>query len=864
MAPRSELRVEKATAAHRPSRAAPIALFTFLALAILAAGLLSYQRSAADLRRQRERELATIAAFKVDEIERWRDERLMDAAAIAADPTLLAALAAGRAGAPSAKGAVERWFAEVRGLGEYASIGVVSADGVVRFAAGEVAPDASSALVVSLVRRAIRERRPLMSDVHRHAPGDPLHLTVASPLRGDDPAGGAVLLRIDPYRWLFRMVQSWPSPSPSAETLLVRKGGDPVTVANEPRHGAPGGALAISLARSDDAMVRAALGGRGVAEAIDYRGVRVLAAMEPAPELPWIIVAKVDAAETLAPLRELRGWVVAGVLALVFAAAAGTTLWWRVESAAFERRRLQDASDRLALEHRVDTEREEAQEALRASEAKFRAAFEFATLGILLVDADGRLVETNRAVRRMLDRREDELRALTFAEVHAPPDRPSAGAILRRMREGTVTAVELPRRLVRKDGALVEVVVRASALRDAGGAFRFALAVVEDVTEKKRLQAQLVLADRMASVGTLAAGVAHEINNPLAFILANLEFGLGELRGAGVDAEVLRALEEARDGGLRVREIVRDLKAFSRADTEDRDTVDLRRVLQSALGLAQNEIRHRARLEVDVGDVPLVTGSEHRLGQVLLNLLINAAQAIAGGRAGENVVRAATATAPDGRAAVEISDTGSGIAPEVLPRIFDPFFTTKPVGVGTGLGLSICHGIVSSLGGEIEVDSRLGQGSTFRVLLPAARPAEEPAVPHEAPATLRAPRGRILVVDDEALVGRAVSRILATQHEVVTHTSARAALEDLAGDAAGFDLVLCDLMMPDMTGMELYAKVRDIAPVLAERTVFLTGGAFTPGAREFLARVPNARIEKPFEPDALRALVARVLAHRAA
>ena len=239
-----------------------------------------------------------------------------------------------------------------------------------------------------------------------------------------------------------------------------------------------------------------------------------------------------------------------------------------------------------------------------------------------------------------------------------------------------------------------------------------------------------MLADRMASVGTLAAGVAHEINNPLAFILANVEFALAELRGRGGRAtEVLRALGEARDGGLRVREIVRDLKAFSRAGRGGQRAVDLRRVLQSALGLAQNEIRHRARLEVDVGDIPPVMGSEHRLGQVFLNLLINAAQAIPEGRAAENVVRAITATAPDGRALVEISDTGTGIPPDVLPRIFDPFFTTKPVGVGTGLGLSICHGIVSGLGGEIHVESTLGRGTTFRVLLAAARPARARRTP---------------------------------------------------------------------------------------------------------------------------------------
>ncbi len=963
----SEQRAVGAGRAGRPSRAAPLALFVVLATAITGAGALSYGASAADLRRQREREIAAIAALKVDEIERWRDERLVDADAIAADPTLLAALAAGEPVPRRVRAALESWFEVLRGVGEYSAIAVVGLDGRIRFSAGEVVLDPSAPEVRSVVRRAISERRAILSDLHRHGPDDPLHLTVASPVQaGPGGAHDAVLLRIDPYRWLFRMVQSWPSPSASAEALLVRVEGSQAVVVNEPRHGVDDPSkMSVPLEQGEDPIVRAVLGERGAFEAVDHRGVRVLAAVEPVPETGWRLVALVDVDEALAPLASQRGWVIAGVVALVLAAAAAAALWWRAQAAAFERTRLHDEAERLSLARRLEqltkfardmvfladdrhrileandraitllgytreellgqpvrivrdpatlgdfdartqeqveaasavfetryrrkdgstfpvevsahtetiegrryfhavtrdiTERKLAEEALRASEEKFRAAFEFASLGIVLVSPAGLLVETNRAIRRMLGRGEDDLRSESFEGVHAPADRASAAAILRQMREGTVGAVELPRRLLRKDGSLAEVILRASALRDEAGTFRFALAVVEDVTEKKRLESQLMLADRMASVGTLAAGVAHEINNPLAFILANVEFALAEVRASGGDPEILRALSEARDGGLRVREIVRDLKAFSRADAEEGDAVDLRRVLQSALGLAQNEIRHRAQLEVDVGDIPRVVGSEHRLGQVLLNLLINAAQAIPEGRSNENFVRASTSTTGEGRACVAISDTGTGISPDVLPRIFDPFFTTKPVGVGTGLGLSICHGIVSGLGGEIQVESTLGKGSTFRVILPPAALAargETAAVPKPTPPPTR--RGRILVVDDEALVGRAVSRILSTQHDVVVRTSARAALEDVTG-APGFDLLLCDLMMPDMTGMELYEQLRSAAPVLADRTVFLTGGAFTAGAREFLARVPNARLEKPFEPDQLRALVARVLA----
>ena len=395
----------------------------------------------------------------------------------------------------------------------------------------------------------------------------------------------------------------------------------------------------------------------------------------------------------------------------------------------------------------------------------------------------------------------------------------------------------------------------APAEEDARGRLQSALASVEDVSERRRIEEQLRLADRMASMGTLAAGVAHEINNPLAFVLGNLDFALRELRRGGADREVLAALEEAREGAARVREIVRDLKTFSRADDSACGLLDVGRVLRSALSLASNEIRARARLEVQIPPTPPVLASEHRLGQVLLNLLINAAQSIPEGDPSRHVVRAATGVLPDGRVRVSIADDGSGIPPEIRSRIFDPFFTTKPVGVGTGLGLSICHGIVVSLGGQITVESEVGRGSTFDVLLPAAQAEVRPEQPAPAVSPRRA---RLLVIDDEPLVCRALQRILSPPHDVRVQETGRGALAALQADA-GYDLILCDLMMPDLTGMDLHGQVAARAPALADRFVFLTGGAFTAGARDFLERVKNERVEKPFEPAALRNLVSRLL-----
>lgn len=296
-----------------------------------------------------------------------------------------------------------------------------------------------------------------------------------------------------------------------------------------------------------------------------------------------------------------------------------------------------------------------------------------------------------------------------------------------------------------------------------------------------------------------------------------------------------------------MRDIVRDLKLFSRADEDDRIAVDVERVLESSQRMAWNEIRHRARLVKDFAPVPPDFANESRLGQVFLNLIVNAAQAIPEGRAESNRIRIGTSLGPGGRVVVEVTDTGSGMPPDVLKRLFAPFFTTKPVGVGTGLGLSICHRIVTALGGEIRAESTLGQGSTFRVFLPPADLAKSSTpTPPTAPArTVR--RGRVLVIDDEASVGSAIRRVLGSEHEVIVTNRGGDAIARL-GTGERFDVILCDLMMPEMTGMDVHAALVDQWPEQADRMIFLTGGAFTVLAREFLARVPSLRIDKPSTP----------------
>jgi len=376
----------------------------------------------------------------------------------------------------------------------------------------------------------------------------------------------------------------------------------------------------------------------------------------------------------------------------------------------------------------------------------------------------------------------------------------------------------------------------------------------QTVARLHAIEKQRTLEERLASIGRLAAGVAHEINTPLAAVIANLTLMAENIpqlaRSPGLLSEVADALVDARQAAERVRVIVRDLKTFSRSDDEKIGPVDVRSVVEATLNMVWNEIRHRARLVKDYGTVPPVRANEARLGQIVLNLLLNAAQAIPEGNAADNEIRIVTRLAGD-RVVLEVRDTGTGIERNALPRVFDPFFTTKPVGEGTGLGLSISHGIVTALGGRIEVDSEQGKGATFRVFLPISDAVSpEPPSPTPLPARLTA---RVLVIDDDALLLKTLTRILGSEFEIVAVTSARDAFGRIG--ASSFDVILCDLMMPEMTGMDLHAVLARAAPDEAEKMIFLTGGTFTPRAQAFLDGVPNLRIDKPFDAKQLRAII---------
>jgi PAS domain S-box-containing protein len=453
------------------------------------------------------------------------------------------------------------------------------------------------------------------------------------------------------------------------------------------------------------------------------------------------------------------------------------------------------------------------------------------------------------ALRRvMAERTLDRFEALFppdhWYEVHAYPSGQGLSAFFRKIRDRKRLEAERNALLAREHSLRLE----AEALAQ------------QRTRELLAAQEQLVQSEKMAVAGQLAAGVGHEINNPLSFVLGNLHFALealeslsGPLSSTEVLQEPIEALRDARTGAERIRGILTDLKRFARADESLLGPVDVKDALEFSLSMAMPHLRHRAQVERRYSPVPKVLGNESKLGQVFLHLLMNAAHALPEGDVAHHQITLSTRM-ENGRVVVEVSDTGRGMMPDVLERAFEPFFTTKSMGEGMGLGLSICLGLVQSMKGELSATSKPGVGSTFRVILPTS--TQQPYLPTPSTVANANRRRRVLVIDDEPGIASVFRRIIGRSHEVVVVQSGREALALLEKDDA-FDRIFCDLMMADLTGMDVYDALAARQRDCLERFIFMTGGSFTERARTFLQTVPFPRIDKPFDPQHIRDLVAQ-------
>lgn len=468
---------------------------------------------------------------------------------------------------------------------------------------------------------------------------------------------------------------------------------------------------------------------------------------------------------------------------------------------------------------------------------------------IATLDGTG-FVAVNGPFQSLLGFSSQEIAGTSLLELIQHADRPRVASVL----SSSSGMDQVEARAIRADGHIVPVHLTLVKRQTGRGHFCF----VRDLTRQKQVEGSVAAAAAITAVGSLTTGLAHEVNNPLAVVFANVEEAsriASELESSGSGAakaelaDLRSMLEEALEASRRVKDIVRDLRAFACAE-DRRGRVDVNAVIETCCNIAIAEIRHRARLVKDLKAATPVRGSEARLAQMFLDLLVNAAHAMPEGDIERNEIHVATRQANRAAIVIEISDTGIGITPAHLDLVFDPFFTTKPR--RPGMGLAICRATVAAHGGELSIRAREGGGTIVRIILPTfeAELARDPLAQElERPA----PGPRVLVVDDDPLVLRSLTRVLARDFEVASARNGREAL-DLVRAGGTFDAMLCDLVMPELSGIELHELLERDAPELAKRTVFLTGGAHG-RAQTFLEEVGQPHLEKPVDMKTVRELL---------
>ncbi len=501
------------------------------------------------------------------------------------------------------------------------------------------------------------------------------------------------------------------------------------------------------------------------------------------------------------------------------------------------------------------------------------AAFRDAPVGLGVCDPDFRFQRVNNALGAIFDLPPDQLVGRSYLEFVHPADRAQAEQRIRSARAGGLAAGQVDRRFVTAAGRTVWV--RASGVRAGTETDPSYFGVFLDVSdqhraeeERARLQEQVVHAERLRTLGQIAAGIAHEINNPAAIAIGGVDLARrrlgaaitaarsGDLPGVRRHLDNLEgALRYCEDGTLRVAQAARRLGSFSSLRGGRVEEVDPNDAVRRSIELVRNELRHRARLVVELGEVPRLVAHQERLIQAVTNLLVNAGQAIEGAP-DEHAVTVRTWTAGN-VVHILIADTGVGMTRDVRERLFEPFFTSRGKDRGTGLGLTVVHDVVSQHRGRIDVWSEPNRGSRFTLELPVDNGLRA-TTPEASPAGRG---GRVLVVDDEPFLLAVVGEILRGEHEVVTAAGGREALAVLAQDTA-FDAVLCDLMMPGVDGIEIHSWLLESAPALAARMVFCTGGVFTARAESYLARTGLRVIEKPFTAEDVLACIAEAASRR--
>ncbi|MBE7559213.1 response regulator [bacterium] len=818
--------------------------FGVVGVAILTTSYVYFQTYQQNLRAEVEASLSAIAEVKVSQLIQWRRERMGDAELFFDNEHFSSRVKSflDNPAQPQTRARVQTWLHKIRTAYAYDRVSLLDAHGVERLAS----PDPPQPAEPHLVRdsaEVLASRQIQFLDFHRDESTGDIHLAVLVPIldASNQAPLGMLCLRIDPAEYLYPMLRRWPTPSRSAETLLVRRDGNDALVLSDLRFRADAAlSLRLPLDRGKIPAVQAVLGHAGVLDGIDYRGVPVVAAVQPVPDSPWFLVARMDAAELFAPARQRLRIMVGLVAALLLGAAACVAFLWRHQRAAAYRQ--------LYL----------AAEALRASERRYHTTLDGMLEGFQILGRDWRYLYVNDAAASHGRRPKDELLGKTLMECFPGIENtPLFEDLARCMNHGV--PVRRENLFDYPDGSSAWFVLSIQPAPEG-------VAIVSlDITDRKEaektresLEEQLRQSQKMEAVGRLAGGVAHDFNNMLQTILGYAEIILAELPP---DHPVRDDVQQIQNAAERSSELTGQLLAFARKQTIAPRVLDLNDTVSGALKMLRRLIGEDIHLLwKPAPDLAPVKMDPAQIHQILANLVVNARDAIPG--VGKITIetgavqfddaycRTHAGFQPGSYLLLAVSDDGAGMDRDTRAHIFEPFFTTKPHGKGTGLGLATVYGIVKQNGGFINVYSEPGKGSTFRIYLLPQPAAPVAAVSPPPPAEL--PRGSetVLLVEDEATLLK-LSRMMLERlgYTVLAAAGAREALELAHRHAAGIQLLMTDVVMPEMSGRDLWQHLADLHPGLP--CLFMSGYTANVIPHHGVLQEGVHFLQKPFSLDAL-------------
>jgi PAS domain S-box-containing protein len=819
--------------------------FLMGALGVVAVGYLHYRNQRSAIEVDARNQLAAVGQLKVDQVAAWRKERLGDGqvlAAMAMAPKVRQVLE-GRANA-AARQQTLTWMNVIRETHGYANVILVNPRKKVWIVSGirSNTPEHYFALATQVMQSGAVA----FWDIHEDAGIPGPHLGLIVPLRSDvtGPPEGAILLGIDPHVFLYPLIQSWPTPSRTAETLLARKDGNDVVYLNELRHRKDTALkLRFPLSASNLPAARGVAGFEGILEGVDYRGVPVLAAVRRVPGSPWVLVAKIDVEEIYAPVREQTLWLGLIVASVMLGIGSGVAFLAR------------DLRMRFYLQkHEADVER-------RALRGHYDYLSRFANDIIVLADDAARIMEVNDRATTAYGYTREELIGVSIKNLRAASGADAFDVQWRALKEQESIIFETVHR--RKDASTFPVEVSARRIVVEGVAFR--QSIIRDITERKhaeeeraKLRDQLELAHKLESVGRLAGGVAHDFNNLLTVING---YGGMLLDGLGKDHPLRDAATEICDAGERAAALTRQLLAFSRRQVIDPKLMNLNVVVGNLVKMLRRLVGEDIEVITALdSSLEQVVADQGQIEQVLMNLATNARDAMPKGGTllieTKNVdidedYAAAHAEAKLGRHVVlTFSDSGVGMDEATRARAFEPFFTTKPRGMGTGIGLATVHGIVKQSNGWIWVYSEVGKGTTFKIYLPPK--LEFGPVNDDPPAHALDLRGTetILVVEDQSEVRKlTVEALKLYGYRVMDAANGDDALQVCRSMPAPIDLMITDIVMPGMTGPEVAGQVAALSP--GTKVLYISGYPQDLIAHQGVLDPGVAYLSKPFTAAAL-------------